>query len=441
MRYWHSVKLAIQGAPLDLSGAASMTIHVSNICPDEAVQPAIPIGIPTLVKMAFDGMELAPVWNALVTRVNDNANDAAALIDLSTIALLQGRPNDRVALQHMAFELKRIYRQPSKSGSAAALKVLAFMAPGDFMDSMPIEFLLEHSNVTLDMVYVLPGLPLPNPLPEHDVALVCVGESRENQVLLSQLAALLNAWPRPVVNRPEHIARLTRVGTWDLLKSVPEIIIPMQADMDRSQLERIALGKISIPAVLGGSTFPIIARPVDSHAGEGLAKLDCESDIATYLDERPELEFCIAPFVDYQGEDGLFRKYRVALIDGRPYAVHMAISQHWMIHYLNADMRDNAERRAEEARFMADFDKEFAVRHKSALDAIAHLTGLEYLPFDCGETLDGKLLVFETGTNMIVHSMDPADLFPYKPAQMDKVFGAFQAMLQKASGRNERRSD
>ena len=34
---------------------------------------------------------------------------------------------------------------------------------------------------------------------------------------------------------------------------------------------------------------------------------------------------------------------------------------------------------------------------------------------------------------MIVHSMDPADLFPYKQPQMEKVFGAFQEMLKKAA--------
>jgi hypothetical protein len=112
---------------------------------------------------------------------------------------------------------------------------------------------------------------------------------------------------------------------------------------------------------------------------------------------------------------------------------HMAISQHWMIHYLNANMRDDAAKRAEEARFMETFDGDFAVRHGAAFQAIADRTGLEYLPIDCGETPDGKLLVFEVGTGMIVHSMDPPDLFPYKPRQMQKVFSAFQAMLHKAA--------
>ena len=85
---------------------------------------------------------------------------------------------------------------------------------------------------------------------------------------------------------------------------------------------------------------------------------------------------------------------------------------------------------------MADFDCDFAVRHAVALEAIAERAGLEYLPFDCGETQDGKLLIFEAGTNMIVHSMDSPYLFPYKQPQMEKVFRAFEAMLKNKAGCN-----
>jgi hypothetical protein len=67
--------------------------------------PATPIGLPTLCKMAFDGLDLAPVWNKLVHRVNAQPDDAAALLDLSTIAQLQGRTQDRVALQAAALQL------------------------------------------------------------------------------------------------------------------------------------------------------------------------------------------------------------------------------------------------------------------------------------------------------------------------------------------------
>jgi glutathione synthase/RimK-type ligase-like ATP-grasp enzyme len=390
--------------------------------------PPVPIGLPTLAKMAFDGVDLAPVWNALVTRVDQEPRDAAAYLDLSTIAHIQGRPKDRLVLQALALEIDRVYRQPTVA--TTPLRLLAFMAPGDFLANMPIEFMLEHANVTLDMVYVLPGQPLPQALPDHDVAIVAVSESSQNQQLLRELDVLLRTWPRPVVNAPDRIARLTRDGTWALLRSAPGVTVPINARIDRPTMARIAGGDQMIGAVLTGETFPIIARPLDSHAGEGLEKLDDRAAFADYLLRRPEEAFYLAPFIDYRGPDGLYRKYRVALIAGRPFASHMAVSTHWMIHYLNADRMKQASGRAEEAHFMATFDEEFAARHATALEAIARRVGLEYLPFDCGETRDGRLLIFETGTNMIVHAMDSPELFPYKRPQMQKVFAAFETMLR-----------
>jgi hypothetical protein len=95
-------------------------------------------------------------------------------------------------------------------------------------------------------------------------------------------------------------------------------------------------------------------------------------------------------------------------------------------------MMESAAKRAEEARFMAEFDRDFAVRHRAALAAVADRISLDYVTVDCAETPDGRLLVFEAGNGMIVHAMDPPELFPYKEPQMRKVFGAFEAMLRDA---------
>jgi uncharacterized Rmd1/YagE family protein len=59
--------------------------------------------------------------------------------------------------------------------------------------------------------------------------------------------------------------------------------------------------------------------------------------------------------------------------------------------------------------------------------------GLAYFGIDCGETPEGKLLIFEVDVAMIVHAMDPPDLFPYKQPQMRKVFDAFRALLGRAA--------
>ncbi len=57
--------------------------------------------------------------------------------------------------------------------------------------------------------------------------------------------------------------------------------------------------------------------------------------------------------------------------------------------------------------------------------------GLDYFTVDCAETKAGELLVFEADNTAVVHNMDSPEVFPYKPAQMCKIFDAFAAMLHR----------
>ena len=119
----------------------------------------------------------------------------------------------------------------------------------------------------------------------------------------------------------------------------------------------------------------------------------------------------------------------MVLIQGAPFASHMACSAHWMVHYLNAEMETNPARREIEAGWMAGFDAGFARRHGPALRAISKRLGLDYFGLDCAEMADGRLLVFELDVAMIVHDMDSEALFPYKKPAMKKLFAAFVAAL------------
>jgi hypothetical protein len=43
------------------------------------------------------------------------------------------------------------------------------MAPGNFMANTPLEFLVSGSEIGLETLYLMPGEPLPQSLPPHDV--------------------------------------------------------------------------------------------------------------------------------------------------------------------------------------------------------------------------------------------------------------------------------
>jgi hypothetical protein len=384
--------------------------------------------------MAFEGADLAPVWQELLERVNRDPADSAALLDLSTIAQLKGRREEGLKLQGLALFGRSIYHHPAAFPSANPLRVLAFMAPGDFMANTPLEFLLEGSDISLDVVYLAAGKPFPAEVPDHDVAIVAISESEENRPLLEALSPLLQHWPRPLLNEPSRIARLTRDGVWDLAQSAAGIVMPRSVRASRQSLLDLLGGKRPVPAHTGFES-PIILRPVGTHAGHGMSRISGLEALEAYLRQQPGESFYLSPFVDYRSPDGQFRKYRVAVIGGRPFASHMAVSSHWMVHYLNAGMTESSQKRAEEAAFMARFDQDFAVRHAAALDELTRRLGLDYYVLDCAETSDGRLLLFEADVAMIVHSMDPPDLFPYKKPAMQKLFEAFRGLLRRSAKR------
>ena len=381
------------------------------------------IGLARLARLAFAGRDLGPWRVRLLNRLSRNENDANALLDLSTVIQLMGQRDLGLSLQGLALDIQPLYHLRA-AARGAGIRLLAILSPGDLAENNILEFLIEASDISLDMLYVSPDMPFPAALPDHDLVMVAVCESDRNRPLLQHLETLLKTWPRPVVCAPHRIARLSRDGACGLLPSVPGMVVPLTTRMDRRALKGI--GRCDC-------TFPIIVRPVDSQKGHGLAKVDTPGAIIDYLATRPEDAFYVARYAEYRGPDGQFRKYRIVLIDTRPYVCHMAISDSWVVHYMSAGMVESASKRAEEARFFAAFDDDFARRHHDALLSIAQRTELEYVGIDCGETPDGELLVFEVDSGMTVHAMDPVDLFPYKQPQMRKVFRAFRQMLIDAS--------
>lgn len=377
--------------------------------------------------MAFEEVDLEPLTCALIERAAASADDANALMDLSTILLLRDLKEVGLRTQALALQTRRLYELPAER--PGGLTLLAIMAPGDLMTNAPLAFLTQGSQVTLRMLYLLPGEPLPTQLPEHDLAYIAISESSASRGLLEQLHRAVGQWPRPVINAPAGIIATARTHAFELLANAPGVAIPVTAQATRAQLRAMALQSDALSALLPEFRFPLIVRPVDSHAGHDLERLDTPAQITGYLQATDADDYFVSPFIDYRSPDGLYRKYRVVLIDGVPHAGHMAMSAQWMIHYLNAGMGDSAAKRAEEAEFMLHFDDDFARRHREALATIARRFGLQYLVIDCAQAADGRLLVFEADPAAIVHAMDPVALFPYKRAPMQRVFQAFCAML------------
>ena len=393
------------------------------------------IGLASLTHTAFDGVDLRPLWHQLMGKVTDDAAGAGMGMDLSVISQLLGDQPTGLALQLESLSHRRLFRSPCQAGKTG-LRVLAFAAVMDIGGNTPLEFLLEGSDIELATCYVTPGLPLPDPMPEHDVAIVIAPDGDATSDMLAMLDRLLANWPRPVLNLPRRIGMLDRDRLCSLLDGIAGLEMPRTARLTRSQMTQLAAGRLSLRAVLSDGVFPLIARPTGSHAGFGLSQIADAAALQVYLAGRPEEAFFISRFVDYASPDGMFRKYRIVFVDAKPYACHMAIADEWKVWYLNADMAVSVPYRLEEAGFMQGFDRNFAVRHHAALRALSDRIGLDYFIIDCAEARTGELLLFEADNSAIVHDMDPPNVYPYKSGQMQIIFRAVQAMFHRRARQN-----
>ena len=383
--------------------------------------PDLPVclGPAAILRRVWQDDDLAELTQALILGAEAGAPGAA--LDLATLLMTQGGAlaQEGLAMQRAALTLARSFvLRPG-----ADFTVLALVTAGGFMANTPIDFLLADRPVTLILHYVDETTPSLDDLPAHDLVFLAVAESPQAVPVLTRLQTLLAQHPGPVMNgNPAQILGLGRESVSARLQGIPGLLVPPVETLDRN-----ALLLRPIPA-------PVLLRPLGSHAGDGLALVETAAEAADWLDETGASQLTLTPFVDYRNAEGLFAKYRIALIGGRAFAGHMAISRHWMVHYLNAQMSEHAERRDQEAAWMADFDR-FAARHAGTFRAITDRLGLDYLGLDCAELPDGRLVLFEADVAMILHDLDDGAMFPYKKPAMRRLFAGFEAALRSEARR------
>ncbi|TAL86931.1 MAG: hypothetical protein EPN74_03140 [Rhodanobacter sp.] len=394
---------------------------------DIQARPSALLGLAQLLRAAYRDEDLTVHVPDLVER--GQADDAYAMLDLALILQLRFQKEQGLAVLREALKIRRSFRLCT--GQSTSLRVLVIKVPGDLMANTPLECILENAGFTLDVLYVDEILPWPTVVPDHELAFVAISEADAHRSVLAQLAAYMEAWPRPVLNPAHRIPQLSRTSAFEMLREVPGLCVAATCRISRANLQQLVAEPSRQDVMLPQIRFPLILRPIGSHAGTDLCKIDGWPGVDDYLQRVQAAEFFVANFIEYASGDGLFRKYRVVLIEGRPFVCHMGISRHWMVHYPYDEMRDDAARRAEEAACMASFDEGFARRHGAAIAALQERFELDYVGFDCAETRDGKLLIFEMANALVIHAMDDPVMFPYKAAQMRKVFDAFSGMLRR----------
>lgn len=286
--------------------------------------------------------------------------------------------------------------------------------------NVPHQHLLPRSRFSRIFWFLEGCLPeRENEIPAHDVVFNAVGDidaAPEAHALARQFA---KACKRPIVNLPDRVGRTSRSGVADLLAGCESALIPKVKRLERRS-------GVLESARDAGLRYPLIARPAGQHGGEGTRLIERPEQFASLVPDAPAIY--LTEFVDYRSPDGWFRKYRVIFVDRKPYAYHLAIGAHWMVHHWTTGMEQDAQRRDEELRFLTGPEDALGGRVWKALEIIGATLDLDFVGIDFSVMQDGRLLLFEANPTMLVHPEDDP-LFAYKNSAVENIIKVFDRMI------------
>ena len=399
---------------------AAVAVNLANAlaedgCLDEAAtwlrhalahRPALLPAHVSLIGVLAMGGDLAALEAACLAALSVDPALVQAHQHLAELLARRGLIDEAHRHREAAWGRQRLFVEPAPQASP---RVLVLLSTED--GNIPLRYLLPGQRYTL-FKWLIDAVPAEHleaeaaALPGYDLVLNAVGEPDLPAASFAALARFAALCPRPLLNAPARIAptRRDRLGT--LLARIPDLVVP----------ETRLLGAGAAPPD-GAFLF----RPIGAHGGDGLRL------IADGL--APDRTGYATAFHDFRGPDGAWRKYRAIFVDRRPYPYHLAIADHWLVHYYTAGMEHSPTRRAEEAMFLAAPEAAIGTRAMAALAAIGQRLDLDYAGIDFSVLADGRLLVFEANATMVVHPEAGDGPFAYKNRAVGRILDAFDTML------------
>jgi hypothetical protein len=280
--------------------------------------------------------------------------------------------------------------------------------------------------VFLTSVIVTDYLDPSMPLPPHQLVFNAIGDADLCEPALEAAVRLIARTPAPVINDPIAVMKTGRISNARRLRAVPGVVTPRTTTMARGVLA----GPDGAAALAQQRfTFPLLLRSPGYHTGRNFVRVETAAELSAAATDLPGDVLLVIEYLDARGKDGNARKYRVMMIGGEIYPLHLAISSQWKVHYFTSDMADRPDHRLEEAAFLGDMPASLGRKAIAALMRIQDALGLDYAGIDFGIGPNGDVLLFEANATMVIAPLDPDERWAYRRAAISKILDAVVAMI------------
>jgi hypothetical protein len=391
------------------------------------VRPTSPLAHANLGTVLYDAGEVASArahWEEALRL--DSKNEAAH----QGLAILLLRSNDALsASRHGELGFGGgVQTWPFRGTGRPISLLVTFSALGG---NLPIDRFLDDrlfQKITLVPEFFRPG----SPLPPHDLILNGIGDADRCGAALEGARRALEACTAPVLNAPARVQLTSRAANATRLATLPGVVTARTVEWRREELSTP-----DAPSALerAGFTWPVLVRSPGFHTGFHFEKVDSPDRLRRAVETLPGERVLTLQFADTRGADGKFRKYRVMMVNGQLFPLHLAISSRWKVHYLTADMADEPAHRAEDAAFLHDMAGTLGPSVLATIERIRDTLGLDYGGIDFGIDAQGRVVVFEANATMVLLPPPTEEKWSYRVEPVDRVRRAVSRMLFERAGR------
>ena len=381
--------------------------------------PDNPVGRVNLGNVLFESGDLAGARDQYQAAVDVRGDLAEAHQGLARALEQMGRAAAAKPHWQLGFAGHAVVKQRYRgNGNAIPALLLVSTKPGN----IPTRLILDDRIFETSAIYAEFYDPA-EPLPAHAVVFNSIGDADLCETGLRRAQKLLSHTRAPVLNLPKRVLLTGRAQNAQRLGRLANVVAPLIQRFSRE----------SFPCI-SNLKFPLLLRAPGFHTGQHFVRVETQAEFKDALDRLPGEEILAIEYLNARGPDGLARKYRVAMIDGALYPLHLAVSSDWKVHYFTANMAEDQRLRDEEAKFLADMPGVLGLRGMSALGRIASTLGLDYAGIDFALREDGDLLLFECNANMAIVPPNANPMWDYRRPAIGRVVDAAKEMILARAG-------
>lgn len=340
-----------------------------------------------------------------------DSTQVVAHVGLSRIAAIEG--DNAAALEHQRAALGAPAVAENLPSGARSPRLLLLSSETQ-LGAVSAQRLTDSA---LSIVSLVVERAVGTPLPAHHAIWNTITDADRSAAALQIAARITGTVDTPVINDPKAVLATSRMRLPELLHGVEAAVVPRVRLLPRERIEEADLG------------WPLLLRAPGYHSGQHFVLIENPEGLPSAAAALPGNELLVIQYVDTRGTDGLFRKYRVIVVDGTLYPLHLAVSESWKVHYFSAGMAENPERRAEEARFLESMQSALGSRACAALERIAKRLALDYAGIDFALDGEGSVVVFEANATMTVPAPPSDARWDYRRSHVNRILSATRRML------------